>query len=199
MKDAVAFLSVFLFVISVTAQGTVTFNNTASQNYRLWTNNASGTAFGLISGVNAYRIGLYGSTDLGAAESSLSLLLMTTNAAPAAAAGYFNGGGAAPIAGIPVSASIRFQLRVWSFAGGLSFHEALVAQAMDPLNIATAVSPLGTTTLGGGTVLPGALFGTSPGLLSSGFCVACIPEPSAYALGSLGIFAFMLMRRSSRQ
>lgn len=177
------------------AQGTVVFNNVAGGAFRLWTNNASGTASNLISGA-AYRIGLYGSTDLGAAESSLSLLLMTTNPAPAGAAGLFNGGSAAPIPGIGgAGTQIRFQLRGWSLFAGDNYAAAVAAQALDPINVATGISALGTTTLGGGTVLPGALFGTAPGLLASGFGITPVPEPSSIALGLLGLGAIALFRR----
>jgi MYXO-CTERM domain-containing protein len=174
-------------------QGTVAFHNNGSTTFRLWTNNAALTASNLMSGA-AYRVGLYGSTDLSASEGSLSLLLMTTNAAPAAAAGRFNGGSAVPIAGI-AGGQIRFQLRAWSIAGGDTYEAARTASLADPLNIALGTSPLGTTTLGGGIVPPGALFGTSPGQLTEGFQVAPIPEPSSIALGLLGLGAIALFRR----
>jgi len=180
---------------SMHAQGTVVFNNIAGGAFRLWTNNASFSASNLMSGA-AYRIGLYGSTDLGAAEGSLSLLLMTTNPAAAGAAGLFNGGNSAPIAGVGgAGTSLRFQLRAWSLFAGDNYAAAVAAQALDPLNVATGVSALGTTTLGGGTTLPGALFGTSPGLLQTGFGITPVPEPSSIALGLLGLGAIALFRR----
>jgi hypothetical protein len=176
-------------------QGQVAFNNTASTNFRLWTNNATGTASNLMTGASQYRIGLYGSTDLGASEGSLSLLLLATNAAPAALAGYFQGGVAAPIAGIAPGTTIRFQVRGWSLARGANWDEALLASSADPLNVAIGTSPFGTTTLGGGVVPPGAIFGTTPGALTSGFGIAPIPEPSSIALGLLGLGAIALFRR----
>jgi hypothetical protein len=183
-------------VTGVFAQGTVVFNNNGSTNFRLTTNNASRTQAGLMSGAQ-YRIGLYGSTDLTAAEGSLALLLMTTNPAPAAAAGLFNGGSAASVPGIAAGTTIRFQLRGWSLFAGANYGAALLAQANDPINVATGTSPIGTTTLGGGTVLPGALFSTAgtPGLLTGGFEIAPVPEPSSIALGLLGLGAIALFRR----
>lgn len=175
------------------AQGTVAFHNNGSTNFRLWTNNPSGTASNLMSGAR-YRVGLYGSTDLGAAESSLSLLLMTTNAAPNAAAGLFNGGSAAPVPGI-AGGPIRFQLRVWSLFAGQNYEEARTASLANPFDVALGNSPLGTVTLGSGIIPPGALFGTSPGQLPVGFAIAPVPEPSTIALGLLGLGAIALFRR----
>lgn len=175
-------------------QGTVVFNNNAGTQYRLWTNGPVGGQSNLMSGANGYRIGLYGSTDLGAAEGSLTLLLLATNAPIAAVAGRFDGGAAAAT-GLTAGTQIRFQLRAWTFSAGTSHAAALAAQALDPLGVATGTSPLGTTTVGGGTVLPGALFGTSAGLLTGGFQIAPIPEPSSVALGLLGLGAVALFRR----
>ena len=91
MKAGLLSLVLLGTAIAAQAQGTVAFHNTASPTYRLWTNNWQGTVSNLVSGANAYRIGLFGSTDLTAYESSLSLLALATNAASPALAGYFNG------------------------------------------------------------------------------------------------------------
>ena len=65
--------------VSLFAQGTVTFANLASQNYRLTTNSApGGPNSGLMSGVNAYRIGLYAGPS-GSAEGALTLVGIATN------------------------------------------------------------------------------------------------------------------------
>ena len=174
-------------------QGTVVFQNTASPAFNLTTNNPWGTEPGLLSGALRYRIGLYASTDTNATAGSLVLVGLATNIA---VAGKFSGGGQYALPnGYPAGQQIVFQLRVWSLGGGTTFQEALAIAASDPLNMALGVSPLGFTTLGGGTVLAGALFGTSPGLLSSGFLVAPVPEPSSIALGLLGLGAIALFRR----
>jgi hypothetical protein len=168
-------------------QGTLIFNNNAQASFNLTTNNATGDAPG------RYRVGLYASTNLAATAGSLELVGLATNTA---LAGKFNGGSAFVLpAGYPTSQQIVFQLRAWSLGAGTSFAEALTAAAADPLNVALGTSPLGTTTPGGGLIQAGALFGTSPGLLTSGFVVAPIPEPSTIALGLLGLGAIALFRR----
>ena len=172
-------------------QGTVVFQNTASPAFNVTTNNGSG--FGPISGANGYRIGLYASVNTNATAGSLALVGLATNVN--GLPGKFNGGGGFVLPnGFPTGTPIVFQLRGWSFAGGTSYEEALSAAASDPLNIVLGTSPLGSTVPGGGTVLAGALFGTSPGLLSSGFVIG-VPEPSSIALGLLGLGAIALFRR----
>jgi hypothetical protein len=174
-------------------QGTLIFNNNAQAAFNLTTNNATGDAPGVMSGTGRYRVGLYASTNLAATAGSLELVGLATNTA---LAGKFNGGSAFVLpAGYPTSQQIVFQLRAWSLGAGTSFAEALTAAAADPLNVALGTSPLGTTTPGGGLVQAGALFGTTPGLLTSGFVVAPIPEPSTIALGLLGLGAIALFRR----
>ena len=178
--------------VSLFAQGTVTFANLASQNYRLTTNSApGGPNSGLMSGVNAYRIGLYAGPS-GSAEGALTLVGIATNSSVPALAGYFNGGSPFTLpAGFATGTEIAFQLRAWSYASGLSYESA----AGDP-SAALGKSALGFVTPGGGTVLPGALFGTGPGQLSTGFEIApIIPEPSSIALGLLGLGAIALFRR----
>lgn len=180
-------LVAFLLPTIAHAQGIVSFDNRFSTNYRLWTNNVSGTASNLMSGVNAFRIGLYVSTDLDAAEGALSLVGLATNAA---FAGYFAGGNPFSLPngyenGIP----IRFQLRAWSFAGGLSWDEAVAMAQADPLRISLGASPFGTAVPGGGGVPPFPLFGTDPGQLLTGFEIRPIPEPSVLALALLGLVA----------
>jgi MYXO-CTERM domain-containing protein len=180
-------------VAGVYGQGSVVFNNTASAAYNVTTNDAFGGNAGLMSGAGRYRVGLYASTDLLAGAGSLSLVGLSTNIG---IAGKFSGGSPFVLPnGYPTGTPIRFQLRGWSFAGGLSYEEAVTASLGDPLNIALGTSALGTTTPGGGPTPPGALFGTAPGQLTSGFVVAPVPEPSSIALGLLGLGAIALFRR----
>jgi len=182
--------------VSAFAQGTIRFANTGSPagyDFRLWTNNVTFTASNLMSGAGRYRIGLYGSTDAGAPASSLTLIATVLNSP---AAGIFSGGDPFVLPnGYAASTPFRFQLRAWTSTAGATYEEAIAALALDPLNVACGVSGLGLVTLGGGTVQQAALFGTSPGQLSSGFRIAHIPEPSSLALGLLGLGAMALFRR----
>lgn len=193
MKKLLLLAALAGMVTATYGQGTVVFNNTAATAYNLTTNDATGTSPGVMSGAGRYRIGLYASTDLGASESSLQLVGLATNIA---INGKFSGGNPFTLpTGYPQGSAIRFQLRAWSFAGGLSYESAEFAAASDPFNIALGRSLLGTTTPGGGPTPAGALFGTNPGQLTSGFEIRPVPEPSSIALGLLGLGAIALFRR----
>jgi hypothetical protein len=193
MKRTLLFAVVLL--VSLTGafgQGTLIFNNNASAAFNLYTNNATGTALGVMSGAGRYRVGLYASTNLSATAGSLELVGLATNTA---LNGKFNGGSQFILPnGYPTSQQIVFQLRAWTFSAGTSFENALIYAAADPLNVAWGTSPLGTTTPGGGLIQAGALFGTAPGLLPTGFVLG-IPEPSTIALSLLGLGAIALFRR----
>lgn len=188
MKKLVLIAALVGLTSSAFAQSVV-FANTASAAFKLTTNNAAGTASGFMSGANGYRIGLYAQEGLNHPESSLVLVGLATNAAPAALAGNFNGGNPFFLPS-PYAAgdSITFQIRAWAFSGGLSYEEAFANGA------AAGRSALGFTSLGGGTVFPGVLFGTAAGQVGS-FTIAPVPEPSSIAIGLLGLGAIALFRR----
>jgi len=184
-------------VLATYGQGTVVFNNNSSTTFNLQTNNATDTALGTMSGAGNYRIGLYASPTTGATEGSLSLVGLATNSA---IAGKFNGGSGFILPnGYGIGSQLTFQIRAWSFAGGLSYEEALNSAVLSPLDIALGRSAIGTT-LAGGTpvgsppIAAGALFGTNPGNIGS-FVIKPVPEPSSIALGLLGLGAVALFRR----
>lgn len=186
-------LALFFTTFSAHAQGTISFRNVASTRFYIWTNNFEGTAPGLMSGTNAFRIGLYVSTDLGARESALHLAGLATNASPFP--GRFLGPSPYSLpAGYPAGTPILFQLRVWSHHGGLSWDEGVFASRG---GVVAGASPLGTVTPTAPPAPPAEIFGTRPGQLPSGFWIGPpIPEPSTYALTSLAMAALLLMRRS---
>ena len=192
MKKLLLLAAMLGFAGSALAQGTIVFANTGHNAFRLMTNNVMGTASNLLASPaigGGYRIGLYGSID----GSSLQLIAFTTNGA----GGFFSAGNPYTLPnGYPEGATLTYQIRAWSFAGGFSYEEALVgASAVDPFNVVIGQSAIGTTTLGGGTVLAGALFATSGNALRYGFMIAPVPEPSGIALGLLGVGALTLFRR----
>jgi len=190
MKKLLLLAALFGTAGSLFAQGTVIFANTASATYRITTNNAAGTASGLMSGANGYRVGLYAGPS-GTAAGSLVLVGLATNAPQAALAGYFNGGNPFTLpAGYPAATAIAFQIRAWTFGGGLDFATA----STDPAN-AVGSSALGFATPGGGTVLPAALFGSGAGQVGGFEIAPTVPEPSSIALGLLGLGAIALFRR----
>lgn len=200
MKKLLLLATLLGTAASALAQGNVSFRNNASTSYYLYTNTATGSLTGqdpntrLISGTSAYRVGLYAAPTTGATAGSLTLVGMTTNSA--ALAGRFLGPSPYVLpAGYAAGNTITFQIRAWSFAGGLSYEEALLAAALNPLGIAYGASALGTVTPSANSAPVAVLFGTDPGLLTSGFEVKPVPEPSSIALGLLGLGAIALFRR----
>jgi len=182
---------------SMFAQGQVTFANTASTSFRVWTNNAAGTASNLTSVASGYRFGLYAAQGAAQTSNSLQIVGLATNLSVAPSLyGFFNGG--SPFAmPAPYAAgdTITFQIRSWTLSAGLTYEEAVTTAQGNPLNVALGFSALGTTLLTASPAPPAALFGTAPGLLSSGWKIAPVPEPSSIALGLLGLGAIALFRR----
>jgi hypothetical protein len=177
------------------SQGNVVFNNfSPNTNYRIWTNNASGTSSNLMANTGThYTIGLFvGPTNANWFE------LVGTVGNIGLSPGYFSGMNpftlpAPYAAGTP----INFQIRAWSATGGTSWEAALVASAANPINIALGTSAIGTVTPAGvGPAAP--LFGTTPGLLTRGFEIGPVPEPSSIALGLLGLGCLALFRGRKR-
>jgi hypothetical protein len=192
MKKLLLLASLLAGTGSLLAQGTVAFSNSGlADQYKISTNNATGTAPGFMSGANGYRIGLYAGP-AGTPAGSLTLAGLATNAAPVPAAGYFNGGNPFVTAGFGAAGTtIAFQVRAWAFSAGTDW-----AQALTRIDLAQGVSALGSTTLGGGTTPPGGLWTTTNPNGITGFTIApVIPEPSSIALGLLGLGAIALFRR----
>jgi hypothetical protein len=207
MKKLLLLAVLGVTAVSAMAQGRITFRNTASTSFNLYTNDAFGSLNG-VSIINRsttsnsaaqYRVGLYASPTTGASAGSLTLIALATNASSANPSflGKFLGPDPYAITapGYAAGSAFTFQLRGWSFAGGMTYEEAVLAQVLDPLNIALGQSELGTTTPTASPGTPGALFGTAAGLLVSGFEIKPAPEPSSIALGLLGLGAVALFRR----
>lgn len=199
MKKLLLLAVLGLTAVSAMAQGRISFRNTASTSFNIFTNNAYGTALGIMQtqAVAQYRFGLYAAPTTGATSNSLTLIGLATNASNPNQLGKIFGADPYAITtpGYSAGSPITFQIRVWSLAGGLTYEEAVAAALLDPLGIALGFSQIGTTTPTASPGTPGALWGTSPGLLSTGFTFAPIPEPSSIALGLLGLGAIALFRR----
>jgi hypothetical protein len=175
------------------SQGNVIFNNfSPNTNFRLWTNSATGTGSNLMANAAGfYTIGLFVGA-VGTAEGSLELVGTVGNAG--LQPGYFSGANPFQLpAPYGPGTPINFQLRAWSVAGGANWNTALAASQANPLEIALGSSTIGTVTPG--STPPAPLFGTTAGLLSRGFGIAPVPEPSTIALGLLGLGAIALFRR----
>ena len=197
MKKLLLLATLLGTAASALAQGNVSFRNNASTSFYIYTNdavrslNAVAITNRLMSGTSAYRIGLYAAPTTGATSNSLTLVGLATN--NAALAGRFLGPSPYVLTGYAPGTPITFQIRAWSFAGGLTFEAAQAASQLDPLNIALGASDLGTVTPSDAASPVALLFGATP--LVSGFEVKPVPEPSSIALGLLGLGAIALFRR----
>jgi len=193
MKKLLLLAALLLGTATGFSQGNVVFNNFApNTNFRLWTNNAFGTASNLMAnGGTHYRIGLY----VSATNEGASLELVGTVGNTGLQPGYFSGQNPFTLpAPYGPGTPINFQIRAWSVAGGASYADALTAINGGNLDIAIGTSAIGTVTPAGvGPAAP--LFGTATGLLTRGFEIAPVPEPSSIALGLLGLGAIALFRR----
>jgi len=200
MKKLLLLAVLGLTVASAMAQGRVSFRNTASTTFNLTTNSFLGNSPGVMHSnlVAQYRIGLYASPTTGATSNSLTLISLITNSASPGLVGKIFG--ADPLvlstaAGYSAGSQITFQIRAWSFAGGLTWDEADAAARGGNLDAAIGASAIGTATPTAAPSAAGPLFGTAPGLLTSGFEIKPVPEPSSIALGLLGLGAIALFRR----
>ena len=182
--------------VSALAQGSVSFRNNASTSFYFRTNNFAGTV-GLMSGTNAYRIGLYATPGTISTSNSLTLVGLATNSA--ALPGRFLGPSPYVLpAGYAPGTPITFQIRAWTFSSGMSYEEALLNVSngsVNPFDLWVGASDLGTVTPSDAASPVALLFGAAP--LVSGFEIHpyIIPEPSSIALGVLGLGAMALFRR----
>jgi hypothetical protein len=183
MRCRLQILAALFIALSVPAQpATLSFHNSA--NFPLWTNNASGSGSNLMSGANAFRIGLYLARGMNQPESALGLFRMTTNIE--AMPGLFHGGYPQFSADYAHGDYVTFQIRAWSLSGGSSYEEAALAAASNP-DVLLGRSGLGFTFLVQDQVPRPLFHPTMPGLLRSGFEIGPLPEPSAWSLLGLAV------------
>ncbi len=137
-----------------------------------------------MSGINAFRIGLYIAPDGTMTESLFTLMAVATNSA--VTPGRFGYPGL--IYEIPgnFATPIAYQVKAWSLFAGASY-EAAVASGVG----ITGKSPIGRAVPGiaGAPVTPLFSFNTGvpdfPGQLASGIVIG-VPEPGTLALIALG-------------
>jgi hypothetical protein len=200
MKKLLLLAVLGLTAVSAMAQGRVEFRNTASTSYNVTTNSFDLSSPGVMTSnsLAQYRIGLYASPTTGATSNSLTLISLITNSASPGLVGKIFGANPLVLstaAGYSAGSPITFQIRAWSFAGGLTWDEAFIAANSGNLDAAIGASAIGTATPTAAPSAAGPLFGTTTGLLSSGFEIRPVPEPSSIALGLLGLGAIALFRR----
>ena len=193
MNKSLLFLIALLLTACTSAwgQGNVVFNNFGpNTNWRIYTNNWPGTASNLMSGAG-YTLGLYVGA-VGTPDGSLELV--GTTGSQGLSPGYFSGINPFQLpAPYGPGTPINFQIRAWSVNGGASYETAISAIMGGNFDIALGISSIGTVTPG--STPPAPLFGTTAGLLSRGFQITNVPEPSAIALGLLGLGCLALFRR----
>lgn len=168
------------------AQGFIAFANSSTT---LVTVDASGAAkLGLNAGDpvpkgNVCSAGLYYAPDAATAPDASAFQLVGTGTPFSnLSAGRYNGGSVA-IPGVAGGSSAWFQVRVWESALG-DYNNAVVnggvAGASGMFKLATgAITPTPLTSAGG----------------VSSFQVSVVPEPSALALGLLGLAGLFIIRR----
>lgn len=218
MKKLILTTVALVTVVSVYGQGLINFNtkagtSTASAPGQTWApvylaepgNNTitktGNTATGVPSGGQTYGGGyvigagytaaLYGGA-VGTAEGSLTLVATTTFRTQTATtvAGTVAPPVAAPsVTGVGVGQNAVFQLRAWDNVGGTI---TAWSQVENSASILHGKSPVFTTAfpLGDGASVP---VPNLQGLQS--FNLYVVPEPSAIALGVLGVGALVLFRR----
>ncbi len=192
MKKVVCLFGALASSTLVFAQGVVSFQNTSGT--RFFTNSFIGSP-GYMSGINAYRIGLYTAPDGTVNESFFTLIAVATNSA--LLPGRFGGG----MVEVPGGTPIAYQIRAWSLYAGISYEHALATALFDPF-VVFGKSPIGRVTSAMGPAPAPNLFGPGlgnapdfPGQLNDGiFIGAPIPEPSSYVLAALGLLLFRLCR-----
>jgi hypothetical protein len=192
MKRIPLLLAVLAIPTMLFGQGQVIFFNFAATPIR--TNSSSGG--GNISGVNAYRIGLYTAPAGTVNESLFTLTVLATNSS--IISGRIGGGGLVDIPG-NTGTPIAYQVRAWSLWAGNSYESALVHNSYVGQSAIGGITP----TVNG--VPPRTLFTATagvpefPGQLASGFTLyPVMPEPATYALMILGALAFCCGRYKAR-
>jgi len=220
MKKILLFTASLVVAASAFAQGTVQFNNivTASQlrfpiydveplaptaekhgNTPTGLPAQSQTYNGALLAGTGYTVELWGLVGSGNTSNSLTRLA-GTSFRTGTAAGFINTallpGGAPGVAvpnaplGLPTQSSGTFQIRAWNNVGGTigTWAAALALPAVSRgASEIVSVGPLG------GTGQPAA---TDPALVGmTSFNLHIVPEPSAIALGVLGLGTLMFLRR----
>jgi hypothetical protein len=195
MRCRLQILAALFIALSVPAQpATMSFYNSA--NFPLWTNNASGSGSNLMSGANAFRIGLYLARGTNQPESMLGLFRTTTNLE--GLPGIFHGGYPQFSADYSHGDFVTFQIRAWSLSAGSTYEEASLAAASNP-DVLLGRSDVGFTFLVQDQVPRPLFHPTAPGLLRRGFEIGPVPEPSTLALLGFGSVFVWLFGRGRRK
>jgi len=183
MKRIHLLLAVLALPATVVAQGQVIFANTSTTLFM--TADRSGANQQLMSGVNAFRIGLYIAPP-GTSDPSLFTLTGVATNSSVVPGRFSHPESPYTIAGNN-GTPIAFQIRAWVAASGATYESARYRGWSAIGSVTPAV---------GGAPAPN-LFGSGPGQLATGI-VIFVPEPSTWALVALGILIIFYCRKKAR-
>jgi hypothetical protein len=164
----------FLLSVSAFGQGRVEFANTSTT--PLTTNtDCSLQNLGLITGVKAYRIGLYVAPFGATQDFQFTLMGLATNGLP----GLFAGAFPFTLSGFPADIPVSFQVRAWQLPAGSSYEEAIFQGW--PQYPYLGVSARGFVMPSGSPAPVPRLFGTGYGQIPGFTLIAgiCIPALAA--------------------
>lgn len=171
--------------LGVFAQGTVTFNNSATSLVI-----DSTTGVGAASG-SRWLLALYYGVAGTSSDAGVVQIGGTTTIFPSA--GRYSGGTRTTLNTTAPGASAVFQVRGWEAAYGSTYEAALANPAALLANALFGKSALFTSATGGAGTPPSAAVALSATV--PGFTLVPVPEPSTIALGLLGAGSLFFVRR----
>ena len=181
MKKVLLTLAAVAVSVSVMAQGTVNFQNIGGAPVTYEDGGAPIGATASDGIITALYWAPAGTTDDGAMEQIGAAANFLGN-------GFFLGGTrTAPVT--PPGASAAFQVRAWDSNTGATYEEALASGLTQAGKSAIFESATGNPE----AIPPGLPVNLAQAIPA--FTVATVPEPSAIALGMLGVGALFLVRR----
>lgn len=157
MKFAAVLLCLLLIPGFTFGQGRVLFANTSTTliTTSRW---ATGTTYPM-SGQNAFRIGLYGSTS---SVTPYQLIAVATNHPFGGGIFIYPNPQLVLPAGFPPGQTLYFQVRGWNLGAGTTYEEAAATYEANPFSVYLGSSQNGAVTIGDSNSVPG-LFGTNVG------------------------------------
>jgi len=180
MKKVLLTLAAVAVSVSVMAQGTVNFQNIGGNPVM---NDNTGLPVAATDGIVA---ALYWATAGTTDDGQMAQIGASANFL---GNGLFLGGTrTAPVT--PPGAAAAFQVRAWESAAGATYEEALASGGTPTVG----KSEIFESATGNPTTVPPGI-PVNLALTMPGFSVVAVPEPSAIALGVLGVGALLLFRR----
>lgn len=195
MKKALLTLIALSVSVSLFAQGTVVFSNVgASKNVR-FDSTGDGVGDRDLTVADAVQVSLW-YAPAGTTDRNDPAWAMLGNPANLIAAGLFSGGNRT-VPSATAATPYSFQVRAWETAVYGTAGTAWDQASRTPGAKVSVFTPILETATGGFGTPPGPavnlapLFGAQPNITVG----TVVPEPSVFALGVLGVGAFLMLRR----